>query len=320
MNKYIQTLKRFKIGLTVFAGIVIFLVLMLIVGSESNTFTSTETIKLFLSDVNGLADGSMVTLGGLKIGSIEKMEFGRRGGIPGVIVSTKLASRYAVQITSGSKASIKTVGMLGDKYIDFSIGLPSEQPLADGSFIPVKKTKELGDVLDQMGGIMDDIGATAKNVHALTDTVRHGHGAAGKLLADDRFGDEIASIGQKLNNIASALSERKGSLGKLIYDDGLYAKINHTAGILSTLSDSIAAGKGTAGKILANDSLYYSLQSVSKRIDMLLLKINSDSSSIGPLVNSDTTYRQLNGLITNLNSMISDIKENPKKYIHLSIF
>ncbi|HVN49267.1 MAG TPA: MlaD family protein [Bacteroidota bacterium] len=320
MKETFQSLKKLKIGLTVFVGAAVFIVLMFVVGSESNTFTPTYSIKMFLPNIEGLATGSMVSLGGLKIGSLTAMEFGQQNGQTGITVIMKLRKAYQPQITKGSMATIKTIGMLGDKYVDISIGTASQPPLADGSFIAVKSNKELGDVMDQMTDVISDISATAKNVHAITDTMKHGHGAAGKILCDDQFANELSSVVQKLNSIASSLSEKRGTLGKLLQDDGLYTKLDHTIANLSSVTDSLHNGKGTAGKLLMNDSLYATLQSISHRMDVLLSKMDSDSSSVGPILNSNATIQQLNALVVNINALIADIKENPKKYVHLSFF
>lgn len=320
MTPFIASLKQFKIGLTVFSGIVIFIALMFVVGSESNTFTPTYTIKLFLPNIGGLANGSMVSLGGLKIGNVTALDFGERDGRQGVIVTTKVRTHFQPQITTGSVASVKTIGMLGDKFVDITIGTPAEQPLADGEFITVKPTMELSDVMDQFTGVISDVAATASNVRAISDTVRHGRGAVGKLLCDDEFAGEISGITKKLHLIASSLTERKSTLGRLMQDDDLYTKLDRTASNLSSISDSLRTGRGTAGKLLMNDSLYATLQSISRRMDEVLAKMESDSSSVGPILNSTASLRQLSELVVNINALVADIKENPKKYVHLSLF
>lgn len=320
MNEFVQSLKNLKIGLTVLIGIVIFLVLIFLVGTESNTFTSTYRIRLFLPNINGLANGSMVTLGGLKIGNVDALEFGERNWQPGVIITAKLRTRFQPQITTGSVASVKTIGMLGDKFIDITIGTPSEQSLADNSFITVRTTQELGEVLDQFAGVIGDMSAAAANVRAITDTVRRGRGTAGRLLVDNDFAREVSGITQKMHLLASSLTDRSNTLGRLLQDDGLYLKLDRTAANFSSLTDSLRAGRGTAGKLLANDSLYVTLRSISRRIDLLFDKMDSDSSSVGPILNSRASLEQMSELVNNINSLVEDIRENPKKYVHLSLF
>ena len=320
MNDHRVSLKQFKIGLTVFAGIVIFIIMMFVVGSESNTFTPTYTIRLFLPNISGLADGSMVSLGGLKIGNVTKMDFGERDGRQGVIITVKIRTVYQPQITAGSVASVKTIGMLGDKFVDISIGTAADPPLRDGDFITVKPTVELSDVMEQFTGVISDVAATASNAHAISDAIRHGRGAAGRLLCDDTAAGELADIISNLRRASTALTARNNTLGRLMQDDALYATLDRTAANLSSLSDSLRAGRGTAGRLLTSDTLYDALRSISRRMDAVLAKMGSDSSSVGPLLNSTASLQQLSALVTNINALVADIKEHPKKYVHLSIF
>ena len=75
-----------KVGLTVFVGIVIFLTFIFLVGTEINIFNKTLRLKIFLSSVEGFSTGSMVALGGLKIGSVDEIKFAQKDGINGVDV------------------------------------------------------------------------------------------------------------------------------------------------------------------------------------------------------------------------------------------
>ena len=55
-------------------------------------------------------------------------------------------------------------------------------------------------------------------------------------------------------------------------------------------------------------------------ISSIVNKLDSDKSTIGKLINEDEVYNNLNSSIESLNLLISDIKENPKKYVHFSVF
>ena len=55
-------------------------------------------------------------------------------------------------------------------------------------------------------------------------------------------------------------------------------------------------------------------------ISSVVNKLDSNNSTIGKLINEDEVYNNLNSSIESLNNLIIDIKENPKKYIHFSVF
>ena len=93
-----------KVGLTVFAGLVIFFVFIFLVGSEGNFLSKTYKLKMFVTDVQGLSGGSLVSLGGLKIGDVEDMKFTSMKGKNGILITLSIKDKYKPQITEMSTA------------------------------------------------------------------------------------------------------------------------------------------------------------------------------------------------------------------------
>ena len=87
-------ISNLKVGLTVFVGLVIFFILIFLVGVQGDYFRSNYKLKIFLQNVEGLNGGAMVTLGGLKVGTVDKMDFGRRDDQNGIDVTLKILSEY----------------------------------------------------------------------------------------------------------------------------------------------------------------------------------------------------------------------------------
>src|SRR5437762_8047525 len=98
-----------RIGLVVFIGLVIFVFVVSVVGTEQNIFASKYALKVFMPNVQGLVNGAMVTLGGLKVGYVTNMTFKTRDGVNGVEVTLDLLSKYHSSITSSSVGQIKTI-------------------------------------------------------------------------------------------------------------------------------------------------------------------------------------------------------------------
>ena len=84
-----ESWSNLKIGIVVLIGLVIFVFMISTVGTEQNLFSSTYTLKLFLPNVQGLVNGAMVTLGGLKVGFVSNMEFVTRDTSNGVEVTVR---------------------------------------------------------------------------------------------------------------------------------------------------------------------------------------------------------------------------------------
>lgn len=309
-----------KVGLSVLIGLIIFVFFVTIVGTEQNLFTSTYELKMYVKSVEGLANGSMVTLGGLKIGFVNRMEFITRDGEPGIDVVLRVKSSRRPQITQQSTATIKTIGLLGDRFVDISIGAAGERALGDGEHIRVKPTFELSSVADELQTTLHNFTSVVDNVKSLTDTIRAGKGSVGRLIREPSLADETVVAVRKINAITDAIVKKEGTLGKAVYDQTLYDQLTETTHNLGAISDSLRRGRGSVGKLLMDDSLYVTMHSISRNLDNLVAKANSNSSSVGAALADTSLYRQFSSLMTNFNSLIADIKTNPGKYLRVSVF
>ena len=309
-----------KVGLTVFAGITIFLTFVFLVGTEINIFNKTLRFKIFLSSVEGFSSGSMVTLGGLKIGSVDEINFSQNNGINGVDVAFTINAKYSPQITTSSIASIKTKGLLGDKYIDISIGQEGEEPIADASYLPLSESITLEKFTHKIEPMMENFDSVLKNLNTITEGLTQNKSSIGVLLNDEKVGTELKSVIADLSSFTKSVSQQKGSLGKLAYDNSLYNNLNSITSNLSSITASLNKGEGTLGKLINEDELYNDFRSISNRLDKLLSKTESDSTIIGGLLNDSKFYEQFNSLVKDLDSLLIDLKNNPDKYVQFSVF
>ncbi len=320
MNNSRYSLVNLKVGITVFIGLVIFIFFMFIVGSEGNYFSPTYKLRLFVKDVNGLATGSMVTLGGLKIGYVDDLEFTRKDEKNGIDIILKIKSKYRNQITEKSQGEVKTIGLLGDKYVDVSIGQSMERSLTENEYLTVKPSFEIADMADDVRDVMKDFKATAKAIQKLVDTVSSGKGSLSKLITSPELYDETESFMKNLNKLSVSLNSKKGSLGKLIGDDAVYNDLKSALGNIENITSSLNKGEGSFGKLLKNDSLYNELNNVTGKINNLLRKTEEKNNVVGGLVNDGELYQDFSKTVKELNQLIKEIKENPKKFFNFSVF
>lgn len=309
-----------KVGLTVFTGIAIFLTFIFLVGTEINIFNKTLRLKIFLGSVEGFSTGSMVTLGGLKIGSVDDIHFSQKDGVNGVDVAFTINAKYSPHITESSLATIKNKGLLGDKYIDISIGQDGEMPVADGSYLPLSESISLEKFTHKLEPMMDNLDTVLKNLNTISTNLTTDKSAIGVLLNDQKVGGELKSVIADLSSFTKAVSNQKGSLGKLAYDNSLYNNLNSITNNLDSITISLNQGKGTLGKLINEDGLYSEFHSISKRLDKLISKTENDSTMIGGLLNDGKFYKQFNALVKDLDKLLIDLKEHPDKYVQFSIF
>lgn len=320
MSKNLLKLSNLKVGLTVFIGLVILFIFLFIVGSENNFLTSKYQLKIFVSNVQGLNSGSMVSLGGIKIGSVKDIAFARKDGENGVNVTLDILTKYQPQITKNSTAQVKTIGLLGDQFVDISIGQTGEEPLREGEYITVKPTLTFDKFADKIDPVVDDFSGVMKNLRVISDSIAHGKGMVGRMINSPATGRNLEELIANINSVTGAINQKKGTLGKLAYDSSLYNNLTELTGNINSISDSVKSGKGTLGKLLVSDSLYNNINTLTLKLNNLLSKTESDSTMIGGLFNDTKFYNQFNSVLKELNFLIKDLREHPENYVQFSVF
>lgn len=316
-------LSKLKVGLTVLIGIAIFTFFVFIVGTESNLFTKTYTLNLFVTDLEGLADGSMVTLGGMKIGQVKKFEFTQLNGTNGITITISMSKEYQKMITEKSFVSIKGIGILGDKYVDITMGMPTEIELSDGQFINVAPSfsieRGVKNIEDKVSITLNNVDSVLSEFKIVTSKINSGEGTVGKLISSSSLYDNLNSVSGKFSKITDAIIEKRGTLGKTIYDDELYNNLQITTENVKTITEDLKSGRGTIGKLLTSDSVYYNVKSISEKLDTIMTNVNGNST-VGKLLNDDEMYKKFIVTIKEFNNLLIDVRKNPKKYINFSIF
>lgn len=309
-----------RVGIVVLIGLVIFVFVISVVGTEQNIFTSKYSLKVFMPNVQGLVSGAMVTLGGLKIGYVTDMEFRTREGVNGVEITLDLTTKYRGSITTSSVGQIKTIGLLGDKYIDISIGAEGEQALAENTFVPLKESFDLEAAGPQLKKALGDFTEVMGNAKRITSSIEKGEGSVGKFIKQPTVAAEMERFLRSLNGMMAAMEAKQGTLGTLVYDESLSHNITDVSANLKTVTEQIRQGKGTVGKLIMDDRLYLNLSSFTSRADSIMAKASNDSSNVSKLLTDGNVYSQILTLMKDLNLLLVDLREHPSKYVHVSVF
>lgn len=123
-----------------------------------------------------------------------------------------------------------------------------------------------------------------------------------------------------LDEMTSAISSINSSaiiLEKTLKNNDL--KINNTIGNIESISSNMEKITDS----IAKTSLKQTISNLDKSIEGInksIQDLNSDSSSLGLLIRNDEFYKKLNSSVNDLNQLLIDLKNNPKRYIHFSIF
>jgi phospholipid/cholesterol/gamma-HCH transport system substrate-binding protein len=315
-----QKSNSLKVGFTVFTGLVILFIFIILIGTDDFLFTKTFNLYINLDNTAGLVTGAPVTLGGYKIGDIEAVEFVVVNNRTNIRVKLRIKNEYKDQIRLDSKVHITSIGILGDKFVDITIGNPDTKPVVRNSYLEVETSLSLDNIAKNITPGLENFNKVMENIKTATDSISKGKGSVGELINNS---STITGLNRVINKIDVALNEiekKDGSIHKLLNDTELYNNLSSSAHDLKTISENLTKGKGTLGNLLTNDSLYNNLNDSFTRLNLLLQKTQSDSTLIGGLLNDKRIYNKVNNLIDELNVLIADIKKHPGKYVNVSVF
>jgi phospholipid/cholesterol/gamma-HCH transport system substrate-binding protein len=274
-----------------------------------NVFGSTDHYYAVYGNVKGLSENALVTINGYKVGSVKKIEFDNTHFDRIVIeisLEKKISLRHntALVIKSGSLISgtrdIEIIPGDGTEFYASGDTLPGIiQPDITDFIDPIRKNIEsvitsIDTVMVAFGNLMDY--NTRKN---LQGTIANLNGATESLKASLQPSGAISQTFYNLGQITDNLKKSNEDISKMLNN-------------LSDVSDSLKQAELKA--LISNASETFASTAE------IFSKINSGQGTAGQLIANDSVYRNLNSAIVSLDSLLTDLREHPKRYVQLSVF
>lgn len=312
--------KEVKTGIVVVVGLSLFIYGFNFL-KGSNLFKNQKTIYAVYTNVDGLLESNNIQLSGLKVGlvkSIELMPDDRQGRI---LVTMKVEDM--VNIPVDSRARIVSSDLLGTKSIRFELGtsttmvksgdtLVSEREddlraAVDKRIAPLQKKAEglIASIDSVMVVVQEVLNKDARqNLTKSFESIKRAIATFEKtaLRLDTLVYSQqhkLSSIFSKMESITSNLANNNDKITKVLTN-------------FESISDSLAKSKIKTTINNANEAL----SDVSK----ILAKINRGEGSMGLLVNNDSLYKKLDKSANELDLLMLDLRTNPKRYVHFSVF
>jgi phospholipid/cholesterol/gamma-HCH transport system substrate-binding protein len=315
--------RRVRVGALLIVALIIIGYAIWRIGDLFNLFVRRYEIVTLVPTASGLLPGAPITLAGQRVGLVKDIEFLPLGRYGRNNLSIQLSIAHEVQryIRTDSFARIRTQGVLGDKYIDITIGSPNLPIVQPGDTIPSVPAVEFEDLLTTAANTLEGIQGLIGNLRAITTSLAQGEGTLGELLMDPRLYEEMVGATVQVRELLAEINEADGTLGRLIRDPALYEDIHAAIARVDTLGAAILHGQGTLTQLLVSDELYRQLLGTIGRADSTLGAISGTitellegDGTIQRLLTDPALYDQFLKAVIDLQILIEDIRANPKKY------
>ncbi len=185
----------FRVGLIGF--IALFLIVLGIIfagGDKGLLFRETTALKAELADVGGLKKGASVTIGGMIIGKVTDITFLDDPEKNRIEVTMLIRLDARKLIRTDSIPTMRTQGMMGDRYIDISRGGRESGVLPEGGFLIGTETSDFDKTLHKATAVLDE-------THQVLNAVNEQRGTVGQLFYDEKFYAKLLEISDQVNGL-----------------------------------------------------------------------------------------------------------------------
>jgi len=298
--------KEIKTAILVISGILLFIFIFNYLKGE-NVFNSSKQISAIYENVEGLATSAAVTINGHAIGKVKSIKF--KGDGSGLLRVTMLINDD-FPFSINSKAQLYEAGLIGGKAIGIIPAFDTSALVQSGDVLISSVKPGLTDLVNQrlsplqekIETMMVSADQLLKNLNDVFDVKTKGN----IKLSIAELTTTIASFKSTSESLNGLVEDNKSAIGETI------SNFNQISEDLTKVSKSLSDSD--------LDSIILDLKSTISSFDSMLMSIENGEGSIGKLMKDDRMYVNLQGATKQLEQLLEDMKLNPKRYVHFSLF
>ena len=291
-----------KTGILVLTGIILFIIGFSYLKSN-DVFITDRIFYAVYDDVEGVSKGTPVTISGFNVGSVQDIEFYKN--------SSKLLLKFRVEnefnFSSESIAQIYETGLIGGKAVAV-IPKYGNELARSGDTLQSDIAPGLTELVnDRLSPLQDKIESMVVSADSVLISLNAVLNTEAKL--------EIQST---IENFSSTVADLKTSAGTL--DEILDNNKNQINNIITNVNQTSNELAGLSGSFSDLSIVISNLSESSENIDKIISEISEGEGSLNKLVFDDALINSLDAASKNINLLIKDLRLNPKRYVHFSLF
>jgi len=289
--------REVKVGVLVLTAVGIFVAGIFLIGERQQLFARKSEYSIRFRQTGGLARGGSVQLNGVNVGQVLRVVLPIDVNEEKITIEISVDRRYEERIREDSVARIKTLGLLGDKYVEISSGSPEAPQIPVGGTIPAAAATDVDELIATGEDVAANVAAVSASLRAILSRLERGEGIVGELIVGGEEGDQQrASLKGTLESIESLLGkidQGQGTIGHLLNDDTLALRVESIISRLEATLTAFESGEGILPGLLHDAE-------TKARFDRVLTQLERTGSEVS---NAVAELREGEGL---LNKLLTD--------------
>lgn len=258
-----------------------------------NIFQPTTYFYAQYERVDGIVPTTPVMINGYQVGHVSQIYFDYTKEAP---ITLQITVDNKLVVPQGTVAEVYDTGLMGDKAIQLRLG-KSQQLLQAGDTLSTSVQNGLMAAVTD--ALVEPIKAMMPQLDSTIKTINH-------TLSGERVQSLLTNAEAAIANFKAISANLKKELPTTM------SNVNNITANLSEVSDELKAAQ--------LDSTLLKVDATIANLENITNQLKSNENTLGALLNDKTLYQNLDSTVQSANALLIDLKANPKRYVHFSVF
>ncbi len=300
-----------RVGAVVLVAMILVAIITFLIGRENNLFSRKDDYYVDFSTVSGIKPGNPVEIDGVSVGSIERVVLPRDPTKKYIRVRLSVDRHYSERVRGDSRAHIRTLGLLGDKYVELNSGTPAYPVIPPGGRILAAPATNVDALISSGTDVMDNVSTISFQLKDILGRIDKGQGLIGELTSDSASGrrmkDSIFQTLDSVNRVAAKVEHGDGPLPRLLNDRALADRLASSIAGLDGVVASARTGQGLIPGLLNDpatrrsyDQTIASLQKVAADLQKFSGELEAGDGLVPKLIHDEGYAREVSGKVRDI--------------------
>lgn len=322
--------REFKVGLVILTAFAVLALGVFLIGERNNLFSTKNEYYILFGSVSGLAKGSPVQLNGVDVGTVDRVVLPENPRLEQIEVWITVDSKYAERIRGGpqmpasgglnppTQARIKTLGLLGDKFIELSSGSPEYPTIPSGGQILAAQPTNVDALLASGEDVMDNVVEISASLSTILARMERGEGLLGELTTKSESGqrlrDSVIGTAESMERIATRIETGEGPLPRLLNDRQMADRLASSLDRFESLLAQAQTGPGLLPGLLNDpttrqsfDDTLATLNQMARDLQGFTADLETSDALLPRLVNDEEYGREITGKVNEIVDRLNEI-------------